>query len=134
MHMKLLDGPTFVELGPTQRYVLLGEHLSLVCGTGLESNPQATITWTAPDGTTIMDNARYDLDNGPNVVELNITHTLSSDTGMWLCEAIVRSERYVASNGTLVLVEQAIIGTPIQHQLMVIVICEFDKVCITVEL
>ena len=54
--------------GPTQRYILLGDRLSLVCGSVLDSNPQATITWIAPDETTIVDNARHGLENGPEIV------------------------------------------------------------------
>ena len=65
----------------------MGDSLSLICGTGLDSNPQATITWTAPDGTIIMDTARYDLDNGLDIVRLNFTHTILSDAGIWRCTA-----------------------------------------------
>ena len=39
-----IDGPSFAEPGPLQRYALLNESLYLVCGIGLDSNPQATIT------------------------------------------------------------------------------------------
>ena len=105
------DPPSFVIEGPTQRYVLLGDSLSLLCGTGLDSNPAATITWTAPDMTTIMDNARYDLENGPEIVRLNFTHTIPSDTGVWVCEATAVSEKYIVSNGQLVRQENAVIGT-----------------------
>ena len=73
-----------MESGPTQRYVLLGDPLSLVCGRGLDSNPQATVIWTAPDGTSILDNARYDLENGPGIVRLNFTRTILSDDGVWI--------------------------------------------------
>ena len=82
-----------------------------MCGTGLDSNPAATITWTAPDMTTIMDNARYDLENGPEIVRLNFTHTISSDTGVWVCEATAVSEKYIVSNGQLVRQDNAVIGT-----------------------
>ena len=99
------DRPSFATEGPTQRYVLLGDSLSLLCGTGLDSNPAATITWTAPDMTTIMDNARYDLENGPEIVRLNFTHTIPSDTGVWVCEATAVSE-----NGQLVQQDNAVIG------------------------
>ena len=120
------DGPSFRSGDPTQmptqRFVLLSDRLSLVCGTGLDSNPQATITWTAPDRTTIMDNARYDLENGPDIVRLNITGTTLSDSGIWLCDVTVRSERHV--NKTLVLGEQTVIGIPIQQQFMVNVVGE----------
>ena len=105
------DPPTFTNEGPSQRYVLLGDSLSLLCGTGLDSNPPATITWTAPDGTTVMDNARYDLENGPEVVRLNFTNTISNDTGVWACEATAISEKYIVSNGQLVRQDNAVIGT-----------------------
>ena len=91
-----------MELGPTQLYALLGEPLSLVCGTGLDSNPQASVTWVAPDGTTIMDNARYDLENGPDVVRLNFTWTILSDNGIWRCRVFTESDQYVVSGGRLV--------------------------------
>ena len=112
--MQFSDGPTFTELGPTQRYVLLGDSLSLVCGTGLDSNPQAIITWTAPDGTTVVNNARYSLENGPDFVRLLFTRTILSDAGVWVCDVRVESERYVVSNGSLVREDSAIIGMPIQ--------------------
>ena len=105
------DAPSFMTEGPSQRYVLLGDSLSLLCGTGLDSNPPATINWTAPDDTTVMDNARYDLENGPEVVRLNFTHTIPSDTGVWVCEATAVSEKYIVSNGQLVRQDNAVIGT-----------------------
>ena len=79
------DGPSFAVPGPTRQYALLGERFSLVCGTGLDSNPPATITWTVPNGTTVMGNARYDFDNGPDTVRLNFTNTILTDTGLWRC-------------------------------------------------
>ena len=111
---------------PTQRYVLLRNPLSLVCGRGLDSNPEASITWIAPDGNTIVDNARYVLENGTDVVRLNFTRTILTDTGIWTCEAIVRSERYVVSDSRLVLVATTVIGSPIRHEFMVTVIGESD--------
>ena len=87
-----LDGPTFRMQGPTRRYVRLNDTLSLVCGYGLDSNPDAVVTWTAPDGTTIMDNARYDLEDGPAVVQLNFTHTIFNDNEVWRCEVVVTSQ------------------------------------------
>ena len=107
--------------GPTQHYVLLGDSLSLVCGTGLDSNPQAIITWTAPDQSTIMDNARYDIDNGPDIVRLNFTNTVMSDTGIWRCNVIARSERYIVSGERLVLQDEAMIGSiSVNIQLIII--------------
>ena len=121
------DGPSFHTRGPTQHYLLLGDSLSLVCGTGLDSNPQATITWTAPDGTTIMDNARYDIENGPDIVRLNFTHTILSDTGIWSCVATVRSESHFvrSSDGRLELGQEVVIGSPIQHDIQLTVFGKF---------
>ena len=117
------DGPSFEHMGPTQRYTLLGDtSLSLVCGTGLDSNPQATITWTAPDGTTIMDNAQYHLDYGPSIVRLNFTQVFLSDTGVWGCRVTVRSEKNVISNGRLVLEDESVIGSTIHHSIQLIAV------------
>ena len=109
-------------LGPLQRYVLLGDRLSLVCGTGLDSNPPATITWTAPDGTTIVDNARYDLENGPEIVRLNFTHTILSDNGIWVCDVRVTSRQDIVSNGSLIQQDPTVIGIPIVHNIRLNVI------------
>jgi hypothetical protein len=105
------DPPSFETEGPTERYVLLGEPLSLVCGTGLDSNPQATITWTAPDRTTIVDNNRYNLENGPAIVRLNFTNTIMGDNGLWKCVVTVTSGRYIVVGGILIFQDQAIIGS-----------------------
>ena len=96
--------------GPLRRYILLNNSLSLVCGTDLDSNPQAEISWMAPDGTTIMDNARYDLENGPRFVRLNFTHTIPSDSGIWKCQILVASEQYIVSGGQLVQQDRSPIG------------------------
>ena len=103
----------------------MNDSLSLVCGTGLNNNPQAAITWTAPDGTTIVDNARYDLENGPGVVRLNFTHTILSDNGVWRCVASVESEQYIVGDGKLLRIESAVVGVPVQHdvQLTIIGMC-----------
>ena len=109
-------------LGPSQYYILLGNSVSLVCGTDLDSNPQATTTWTAPDGTTVMDNARYDLENGPNIVRLNLSRTLLSDAGMWRCDIRTESERYIVNNGSLIQANVTVIGVPIQRDIELIII------------
>ena len=57
-----------------------------------------------------MDNARYDLENGPEIVRLNFTHTIPSDAGVWVCEARAVSEKYIVSNGQLVRQDNAVIG------------------------
>ena len=114
-----------MELGPTQHYVLVGDPLSLVCGRGLDSNPQADIVWTAPDGMTISDNARYDLENGPDIVRLNFTHTIMSDTGVWSCIVSVMSERYIVSGGSLVRQDETLIGS-VSVNVQVIIIGELS--------
>ena len=96
-----IDGPILTP-GPLRHYVLLNDSLSLVCGTGLDSNPQASVTWMAPDGATIMDNARYDLENGPQFIRLNFTHTIPSDSGIWKCWVLVESEQDIVIDGQLV--------------------------------
>ena len=117
------DGPSFEHMGPTQQHTLLGDtSISLVCGTGLDSNPRATITWTAPDGTTIVENVQYRLDNGPNIVRLNFTQVFSNDIGMWGCDVAVRSEKYVVTNGRLVLEEESVIGSTIHHSIQLIAV------------
>ena len=121
-----VDGPTFTKPGPLQHFALLNERLSLVCGTGLDSNPQANITWIAPDGTTIVDNARYDLENGPEIVRLNFTRTLLSDTGAWHCRVSVFSEQHIVSNGGLILIEPTVIGTPIEHTIHLTIISKLS--------
>ena len=120
------DGPSFASGSPTptpiQRYVLLDNSLSLVCGRGLDSNPNATVTWTAPDNTEIMGNDRYRLDNGPEVVRLNFTRTVMEDNGIWRCEVTVRSERHVlGSDGRLVLVVPEVIGTLTQEFMLTVI-------------
>ena len=91
--------------------MLLGDNFSLVCGRGLDSNPQASIIWTAPDGAIIMDNSRYVLKNGPDIVRLNFTQTILSDSGIWTCDVIVRSERHiVSSEGELIRGECTCVG------------------------
>ena len=96
----MYSGPSFLSnrltQTPTQHYhAILGDRSSLICGTGLDSNPRSTITWIDPRGATIKENARYDLENGPDFVRLNLSRTILSDNGVWICELIVRSETEV---------------------------------------
>ena len=111
---------------PIQCYVLFNDRLSLVCGSGLDSNPSATVTWTAPDHTVITDNARYDLENGPEIVRLNFTRTIMDDSGTWRCFVTVRSQRHIlGSDGTLVLTAPQVIGTTLVQEILLTVIGEF---------
>jgi hypothetical protein len=96
--------------------------LSLVCGRGLDSNPQATIIWTAPDEATVVNNARHSLENGPDFVRLQFTRTISSDAGIWMCDVRVESERYVVNNGSLIREVSTIIGMPIQLNIELVII------------
>ena len=108
---------------PTQHYVLLGSPLSLVCGRGLESNPAASITWLDNNGTAIVDNARYDLETGTAIVRLNFTRTIPSDNGIWTCEVVVRSQRWVVnSEGELIRGGLAVIGNILRHHFVVTLI------------
>ena len=107
--------------GPREQFVRMDDSVSLVCGTGLDSNPQATITWTAPDGTTIVGSARYHLENGPSFVRLTFTNATVNDNGVWRCEIVVMSERHILSGGQFILRDQVLIGTIAQSiQLTVI--------------
>ena len=77
-----------------------------------------------------MDSTRYDLENGPDIVRLNLSRTVLSDSGLWVCELVVRSERHVVtSEGELVLGGLTVIGTPLRHQFRLTVIGEFIITC-----
>lgn len=82
------DGPEITD-GPKQHFVLSGDSVSLVCGYNLDSNPPAIITWTDPKGDRVVNNGRYILDDGPKVVQLNISTTSKSDSGIWVCSVLV---------------------------------------------
>ena len=66
-------------------YVLLGSPVSLVCGYNLIGNPSAVISWTNPQNKQVNNSGRYQVDNGPKVVQLNITEASKSDGGTWKC-------------------------------------------------
>ena len=120
----LTDGPSLAVFGPSQYFVLLGDPLSLVCGADLDTNPQATITWTADGTTIVVDSPRYSVDNGPEVVRLNFTQTFLSDAGMWRCDIRTESDQYIISNGSLVPMNSTVIGVTIQHDVELIIVGE----------
>ena len=120
-HVPFADGPSLA-IGPPQYYVLLGDSVSLVCGTGLDSNPKATITWTAPDGSTVMDDAGFNLGNGSDIVRLNLSRTLLSDAGIWRCDIRTESDQYIVNDGILVQTNTTTIGAPIQRDVELIII------------
>lgn len=72
-------------------YVLIGHPVLLVCGYDLHSNPQATITWTDPRGNKVTESNRYSADNGPELVQLNITRASKRDSGTGRCSVNVIS-------------------------------------------
>lgn len=89
----------------------MGDSASLVCGTHLHSNPLANITWRDPNGVNISYRDRhsdhlteYTLENGPDVVRLNISDASESDNGLWRCTVSVRdTEVYSATDESLML-------------------------------
>ena len=120
----LADGPSLTVPGRSRQYALLGDGVSLVCGRGLNGNPQPTITWTAPDETTIVDSARFSIKNGPDIVRLNLSRTLLSDTGMWRCDIRTESEfdQYIVNNEAFVRTNITTIGEPIQRDIELLII------------
>lgn len=103
--------------------MLLGDLLSLVCGTGLDSNPQANITWKAPDESVVADSPRHSLENRPEIVRLNFTRTILSDAGMWRCDVRTESDQYIVNDaGSLIQMDPTMIGSPIQHDIELIII------------
>ena len=78
----------------------MGDSVSLVCGTGLNhGNPQATITWTASDGSRVIDSARFILENGSSFVRLNFTSATIADNGVWRYAVVALSKWYILNNG-----------------------------------
>jgi hypothetical protein len=57
----------------------------LTCGHELKSNPPATITWIAPDGTEVSDK-NYSQVDGPGVVQLHSKEAHRNDSGQWTCK------------------------------------------------
>ena len=69
-----------------------------------------------------MENNRVNIENGPNIVRLNINRTLPSDAGMWRCDIRTESDAYVVNNGILVQTNVTVIGELIQHDIELIII------------
>ena len=74
-----------------------------------------------------MDNARYNIVNEPDVVRLNFTNILMTDMGIWRCNVTVKSERHVQSGDTLVLLEEATIGSIIVN-IQLIIVCKLTLI------
>ena len=73
-----------------------------------------------------MENARFDLENGPDVVRLNFTRTILSDTGTWRCDICVVSAQDIVSNGYLIPLDISVIGTPIIRNIQLIIIGKYN--------
>ena len=74
-------------------YIPLGDEAELVCGKNLESNPQAKVTWTRPDGITVTDSGEeYSVISGPEKVGLSIMNVRKTDNGTWRCTVDVSSD------------------------------------------
>ena len=93
------DGPE-IEYGPTERAVRLGDPLMLLCGTGLDSNPRATVMWLDPAGGVVADNDRYDLiQDDAGIVRLDFNRTIDTDMGIWTCSIRVEGVNVTLPNG-----------------------------------
>lgn len=58
-----------------------------------------------------MNDARHVLEDGPDIVRLNLTHVLMSDMGVWRCNVTVESEMHVQSGGKLVPLGATTVGS-----------------------
>jgi len=81
-----IDGP-----GDTQRVILEGGDITLVCGNSAIGNPTPTISWTDNNGTTVSDGPGI---SGSDTLMLTITGVTRNHTGNWTCsvENSVRDE------------------------------------------
>ena len=59
--------------------------MTLICGTDLESNPSAIISWTNPKGTLVMSSDTFTINNGPENVTLEIADIGEGENGTWTC-------------------------------------------------
>ena len=58
-------------------------------------------------------------------MRLNFTRTNQCDAGMWRCDIRTKSDKHLVSNaGELVQLDSTTIGTPIQHDIELIIIGE----------
>ena len=74
-----------------------------------------------------MDNDRFNIENGPNIVRLNLTRTLLSDAGMWRCQIRTESEsdEYMSDNNIFVRTNITMIGLPIQREIELMIIGQY---------
>ena len=74
--------PDIAPPGDTQRAVLEGGDITLVCGSSVDGNPTPTISWTDNNGTAVSDGPGI---SGSNTLMLAITSVTRSHTGNWTC-------------------------------------------------
>ena len=72
-----IDGP-----GDTQRVILEGGDITLVCGNSAIGNPTPTISWMDNNGTTVSDGPEI---SGSDTLMLTITSVTHNHTGNWTC-------------------------------------------------
>ena len=90
-----IDGP-----GDTQRVILEGGDITLVCGTSAIGNPTPTISWTDNSGTTVSDGSGI---SGSDTLMLTITSVTRNHKGIWTC-SVENSVRDVEHQIMLVVV------------------------------
>ena len=59
--------------------------MTLICGTDLKSNPSATISWTNPNRSLVVNSDNFTRNDGPEEVALDITNVGKDDNGTWTC-------------------------------------------------
>lgn len=90
-----IDGPDIVP-GPLEQSGRVGKPVSLLCGTGLESNPMPDIHWRNPNGVLVNDddNSAYIHINDETGVRLDIGCASLFDFGAWTCTFVLpKSQR-----------------------------------------
>ena len=64
---------------------ILGEPVTIICGTNLRSSQPSTIQWIDNNGTLLSPGGKYVFGNTSDIVHLNISSTALSDKGNWTC-------------------------------------------------
>ena len=104
--------------------MLLGEeNFELVCGTNLDSNPDANITWTGPQGESVVaNNGRYTLFNDRERVRLVINAIQEADMGTWTCIVRVDGIDVTTESGD---VADTLIGSVLMHSIELTIVGKF---------
>ncbi len=72
-----------------------------MCGYSLISHPSPAVSWTDPQHKQVANSSRYLVDDGPGVVQLNITEASKGDNGTWKCTVSVYHSFKLMSDGAL---------------------------------